>query len=139
MLYYRDGALVSQAFDADAEKTIGDAKVVVDHVDYTLASYYADFKVSANGHTLVFSSPRSGSKLRWFNRSGDEIGTVQADGQMIQPRISPAGDRVAFSRPDDATGTREVWYAELARGIVYKLTAEKGNNWHLCGRPTAAN
>jgi Tol biopolymer transport system component len=135
LLYYSGGALVSQPFDADAEKLLGEPKVVEDRVDYIAGSYYADFKVSANGRTLVIGAPRAGSRLRWFDRAGEEIGAVRAEGQMQQPRISPSGDRVAFSRPDDKTGNREVWTVELARGIVSRLTQGEGNNWYPVWSP----
>ena len=49
---------------------------------------------------------------------------------MNQPRLSPKGDRIAFTRPDPKNGNRDVWTIELDRGIATPLTRNTANDWH---------
>jgi serine/threonine protein kinase len=134
LLYYRDGALVSQPFDPD-KGPLGSVKVVADKVGYTPASFLAHFATSNDGRTLVFGNASSGTRLVWFDRTGEQTGIVHAEGQIVQPRISPAGDLVLFSRPDDRTGNRDVWYTELARDITARLTTDPANDWFAVWSP----
>ena len=52
-----------------------------------------------------------------------------------QPRISPQGDRVVFSRPDPQTGNRDVWYIDIGRGTTSRLTNHVANDWHAVWSP----
>jgi hypothetical protein len=49
---------------------------------------------------------------------------------LFQPRLSPKGDRVAFTRPDSRNGNRDVWTIEIERGIAAPLTRNPANDWH---------
>ena len=44
-------------------------------------------------------------------------------------RLSPDGARVLFSRPDEQTGNRDVWYMEASRGVGARLTTSGANDW----------
>jgi dipeptidyl aminopeptidase/acylaminoacyl peptidase len=130
LLFYRDGALMSQSFDVEEEKLTGNPVPLVDQVAYTAASIDAGFRISANGRVAIVQAAGADySRLSWFNRDGDERGVVGQAADYLQPRISPQGDRVAFSRPDDQTGNRDVWVTELARGITSRLTVHVANDW----------
>ena len=43
------------------------------------------------------------TRLTWFDRSGELTGTLGEPREYLQPRISPDGARVAFTRPDAQT------------------------------------
>jgi Tol biopolymer transport system component len=49
--------------------------------------------------------------------------------EYSQPRLSPDGSRVAFTRPDDRTGNRDVWFMEIARAVSSRLTTHVANDW----------
>jgi Tol biopolymer transport system component len=136
LVYYRDGALVAQPFDLDEGKLTGEPAALVDRVGYTATALQAQFRVSRDGRILVFSSAEPAStRLIWFNRNGEEGGTLGAPAERIQPRISPNGERVAFSAPDPQTGNRDVWYLEIARGITARLTTHVANDWYPVWSP----
>jgi Tol biopolymer transport system component len=65
----------------------------------------------------------------WFDRKGNALGTLGAPGDYTQPRISPDGARVLFSRPDEVTGNRDIWYLETSRGAPARLTTDPANDW----------
>jgi len=130
LLYYREGALVTQPFDVDTEKSTGDPVPITEDVAYIATGAIASFTASADGRTIVVApAGANDSRLTWFERSGAETGVVGPRGELSQPRLSPNGDRVAFTRPDAQTGNRDIWYVEIARGVAARLTTDVANDW----------
>ncbi|HVG71907.1 MAG TPA: protein kinase [Vicinamibacterales bacterium] len=131
LLFYRDGVLMAQPFDADAEELGGNPAPVIDNIAYNATGIGASFSLSADGRVVIVEpTGANDNRFTWFNRNGDVTGLVGLPGgDQRQPRISPNGDRVAFSRPDDQTGNRDIWVTELARGITSRLTVHVANDW----------
>jgi eukaryotic-like serine/threonine-protein kinase len=136
LVHYRDGGLVAQPVDIDRGKLTGNTVPVLNKVGYVPASISAAFNVSADGRVIIAGSDdASDDQLTWFSRSGENLGVVGTRGESLQPRISPAGDRVAYTRPDPLTGNRDVWYTEFARGITARLTTHVANDWYPVWSP----
>ena len=135
LVYYRDGALVAQPFDPDEGRPSGEPAAIVDRVAYNAPSIQAGFRVSRDGRIIIVQGERTGSRLTWFSRSGEEQGTLAAPAEPIQPRISPNGDQVAFAAPDTQTGNRDLWYIEIARGITARLTTHVAADWYPVWSP----
>ena len=135
LIYYRDGALVAQPFDLVEQKLTGEPTAIVDRVGYNAPSIQAQFRVSRDGRVIIVQGELAGTRLTWFNRSGEEQGALGARGVLNQPRISPLGDRVAFAAPDPQTGNRDVWYIEVTRGITARLTTHVANDWYPVWSP----
>ena len=130
LLYYRDGGLETRIFDAD-RNALGDPRPVIAGVDYNSAGIAAFFQASADGRLIVVRPEgTAGSQLTWFDRDGRQTGTLGVPGALFQPRLSPKGDRVAFTRPDSRNGNRDVWTIEIERGIAAPLTRNPANDWH---------
>ena len=128
LLYVRDGALVTQEFDGT--RLNGEPVPVVESVSYVAPSVSGEFGVSADGRVLVYQGETARSnRLYWFDRAGKktgELGSVEGYGQ---PRISPDGTRVLFSRPDTRTGNRDIWMIDIAGGATTRLTNNPANDW----------
>jgi Tol biopolymer transport system component len=137
LIYYRDGALVAQPFDLDAQNPIGEPAAIVDRVGYSAPSIQARFRVSRNGRMIIVqgTDPLDNSRLTWFSRNGEEQGTLNAPAELTQPRLSPNGDRVAFAAPDTQAGNRDLWYIEIARGITARLTTHVAADWYPVWSP----
>jgi Tol biopolymer transport system component len=130
LIYYRDGALVAQNFDVKTGQVSGEPRVIVSKVGYSPASIQAFFNVSNDGSVIVSgAADRVTSRLVWFDRNGQELGTVGPPGPYQQPRISPSSDRVLFQIPDPKTGNRDLAFIELARNITHRLTIHPANDW----------
>ena len=128
LLYVKDGALVEQRFDGD--KVIGEPNEIVENVEYIAPSQLARFAVSSDGTVLILHPSAPGrSQLQWFDRKGNALAALGPPGDYMQPRISPDGSRVLFSRPDAQTVTRDVWYMEASRGVAARLTTHQANDW----------
>jgi len=130
LVYYRDGALVAQNFDLRTAQASGDPRVIVRKVGYSPASILAFFDVSNNGSVIVSSAAdRITSRLVWFDRRGQELGTLGNPGPYQQPRISASGDRVLLEMPDPRTGNRDLAFIEVTRAILHRLTNHPSNDW----------
>ena len=130
ILYYRDGGLVARRFNPDTQELSGDPVPAVDNVDYNAAGLGLSFEASSDGRVAVLRPRGAGqTRLTWFDRSGEPIGTLGEPGDYLQPRISPDGTRVAFTRPDVQTGNRDVWFVETARAVSSRLTTHVANDW----------
>jgi Tol biopolymer transport system component len=130
LLYYRDGGLEARRFDPD-RNALGDPRPVTASVDYNPAGIGAFFHASADGRVIVVRpAGTSGAQFSWYSRDGQQAGTLGPPGDLVQPRLSPKGDRVAFTRSDPRNGNRDVWTLELDRGIAAPITRNAANDWH---------
>jgi Tol biopolymer transport system component/tRNA A-37 threonylcarbamoyl transferase component Bud32 len=128
LLYVRDGNLVAQGFDG--RNLTSEPATVVENVDYTAPSIWAAFAVSSDGSVLIFRPAGAGrTQFAWFDRMGNARGALGPPGDYTQPRISSDGSRVLFSRPDQDTGNRDIWYLETSRGSAARLTTDPANDW----------
>ena len=136
LLFYRDGPLLAQTFDPNSARLTGEPIPVFDKISYVAASIQAGFRASDDGRVIIVEQAGANdTRLAWFNRDGTEAGAIAPVGDYSQPRISPLGDRVAFTRPDDQGGNRDVWFAELARGITVRVTRNVANDWYPVWAP----
>ena len=107
LLMVRGGALMSQEFDVDRFRTIGEA---------TQIGAIAQVQPPASGNGALayggtFLAPK---QLTWFSREGKALGTIGEPGKIWNPRVSPESV-VAFIRYD--TGPGDVWLYEPSRGF----------------------
>jgi serine/threonine protein kinase len=131
LLFFRDGTIFARQFRPENASPSGEPIPVIENVEYAPASRLASFSVAASGRLLVYrSGGPSASQFTWFDRRGQPLGTLGAPGERIQPRISLDGKRVLFSRPDDQTGNRDIWYLEVLRGTATRLTTNPANDWN---------
>jgi Tol biopolymer transport system component len=131
LLYYKDGALIAQPFDIDKARLVREPKIVADKIAFTAASTLAYFSASADGRWLLIRPPGATyTHFQWFDRRGQRLETLSAEGELSQPRLSHLGDQLLFSRPDSHDGNRDLWAAELKRGIVARLTTNGANDWN---------
>ena len=136
LVYFRDGALVAQRFRLDDRTLIGEAAPLFEQVSYNAPSIEARFRVSADGRVVVVQNGESEHRrFIWFNRSGEELGVLAGPAENSQPRLSPQGDRVLFSRPDAESGNRDVWALEIGRGIMSRLTTHSASDWYPVWSP----
>ena len=77
----------------------------------------------------------SDTQLTWYERNGQQTGTLGPRGDYQQPRISPDGTRVAVMQPDPQTGNRDVFVLEIARGVRSRLTTNVANDWYPVWSP----
>jgi serine/threonine protein kinase/WD40 repeat protein len=130
LLFYKDGALMAQQVDLDRMSLEGEPVPVFDKVSYVAASIIAGFNASNDGRTVIVEvAGANDNALTWFGRDGARQGVLGAPGDYIQVRISPSGDRVAYSKPDERSGNRDIWYMDVSRGITSPVAVGGANEW----------
>jgi len=124
----RESTLMAQAFDMRSLSTTGDPVPIAENVQTLGGPPNGVFSTSLNG-TLVYQSatPGSGATLTWFDRKGKLLGTLGEPAIYDHLEISPDGTRAAVTiRP--ASGTRDIWIVDLARGGVRtRVTSDPAN------------
>jgi Tol biopolymer transport system component len=136
LLFYKDGALMAQTFSLDRMTLEGELEPVFDKISYVAASIVAGFHASDDGRTVIVESAGANdSVLTWFGRDGIKQGALGPPGDYTQVRLSPSGDRVAYTRPDARNGNRDIWFTDIARGITAPVTVNGANDWYPVWSP----
>jgi len=118
LLYWRDGSLMAQQFDAKRVAITGAPIAVAPDVSYS-GTEQAIVSVSRT-NTLVYQSGKLGqSRLVWSSRNGiNDVATPQS-ANMFGPAVSPDAKRIAVSAIDQ---TEDVHVIDLERGTNLRLT-----------------
>jgi hypothetical protein len=112
LLYWRDGNLVAQHFDAKNGKLSGTAQVIADHISFDTLFSRAMFTASDAGSiAYVEGNEAVTSQLVWHDREGKMLGTLGTSEPYDMVAISPDGQRVAYDTADglwvqDSRGTK---------------------------------
>jgi serine/threonine protein kinase len=115
LLFLRQGMLFSQPFDPNRLELNGRAELVAEGV--------AAFSVSDAG-PIVYRTTAAPIRRQfvWYDRTGRSLGSVGDPdaGEPGDPDLSPDGRYIAMSRT--ATGNRDIWLLEVARGLLTRFT-----------------
>jgi len=119
------GRLAMQPVDLAAGRLVGDAHVLADVVGFQPSVYWGAFAVSDTATVVSNSSSvASQSMLTWYNRMGDEIGTVGSAATIYNPALSPDGRRIAVDIADKKAANVDVWLLNTQGGTGARFTFE---------------
>jgi Tol biopolymer transport system component len=111
----RGGTLFAQPFDATNGRVTGDAHAIAQGVMNSV------FSVSESG-LLAYAQGNSNAKaLRWFDRTGKDMGSVGEIDDYYDLRLSPDGKRLAAN---SGLPNSNIWVYDLVRSVRTKLTFE---------------
>ncbi|MGE0864114.1 MAG: protein kinase [Vicinamibacterales bacterium] len=119
----RDGSLWALPFDPDRLTVGGSATALatgVEHTDGTVAHY----DVSPSGALVYLPArpPAALTRLAWFDRAGEEVGSPLDERGYTRIGLAADGTRLAAAiEQDDNT---DIWVGDLARGQLSRLTLE---------------
>ena len=127
LLFMRDTTLLAQRFDPDRLEVQGETVPLAEQLQ-TLAPTGA-YSVSQTG-ILAYATgePAGRARLTWFDTAGRQLGTIGEPAGYADVRLSPDGKRAAFTLPDAARGTRDIWTVDLARDLATKFTFDPGDD-----------
>jgi DNA-binding winged helix-turn-helix (wHTH) protein/Tol biopolymer transport system component len=125
LLFTSGTTLMGQVFDASKLQTEGEPFQVVQQLQITLASGLnrGNFSASRNG-VLIYrtATDTPSSELVWFDRRGKRLSSVGDPADYSNPSLSPDEKKLAVSREDPKTETRDLWLFNLEHGTSSRLT-----------------
>lgn len=135
----RRGALEAQRYDLDRHAFAGEAVTLARSVGVDSSNLTGTFSVASAGGGIAWrqqGEPRR--QLRWFDRSGKELGPFGevGDANWFAPALSPDGTKAATMR--GVAGSSDIWIQDGARSR--RLTVDRGARypiWSPDGRQVA--
>jgi Tol biopolymer transport system component len=124
LLFFRDGRLFAQPFDAKKLTLDGTPALVAEDVLSAPGLNIAAFSAAATGTIAYRSGTPEERQLGWFDRSGKAIETIGMPDKSTPDGValSPDGQRAAMTR--SANGNMDVWLMDIPRGVLNRFTSE---------------
>jgi serine/threonine protein kinase len=126
LLTVRDGSLLAYPFD-EQSLTLRDVPVPVANQVGGSATQQGSFSVS--DEVLIHGAGLGvTTELRWFDRTGQGVGTPVDRGNIANFSLAPDDSRVALAKVDPASNTADIWLVELKPGITTRFTLDSMND-----------
>ena len=122
LLFWREGALLAQAFDETTREVRGNPVTVANAVGLNPLTNQGLFSVSDSGTLVFFAGPVGESELVWFDRAGRRIGNAGPKGVFNSMSLSPDATSVVYDEAEPRNRTMDLWRLDFTRGIPSKLT-----------------
>jgi serine/threonine protein kinase/Tol biopolymer transport system component len=130
LIFAKNRALMAQPFDASNLRVSGRAEMIAPSVAYSIdvvRSGNSLFSISNNGVLLWRSATNGTSRIVAMSREGKPLGPVGEAHAIQQITLAPDEKRIAATI-SNATGTNDIWIAEVASGIFSRVTSDPGGS-----------
>jgi serine/threonine protein kinase len=115
LLFERDNRVFAQPFDAATGKLTGDAVALADGQNFSVSK-----------GVLATQGGTQKGQMEWFDRSGNQVGSVGPVAGYIAVKISPHGKRVLADAVDPQSGSSDYWSYPAEGGPGTRLTFGPG-------------
>lgn len=122
LLYFKDGNVVAQAFDASALKLSGDPVPIAERVDYWNARDSAYFTASPGGVLLYRQMVQTPTQPTWVDAQGRELGKVGEPGIYQGLKLSRDGSKLALARAGKDPLRFDVWITDVQHNSSTRAT-----------------
>ena len=158
LLFARDGALTAQAFSPSQSRLLGEPIAIAQLKGPEEDTSVAPVSASTNGVVAYGSGGDTRQAFVWVDRSGQETGKLEAQGQYRNLQLSPDRKKLAAERLELRTGLAAVWLFDLGRDVQQRFgppsigsfgpvwipggenimfVLNRGSDWELRRRSTA--
>ncbi len=128
LLFWREGALRAQRFDAERMQLMGQALSVAPGVRFDASMSSGLFSASQNGLLTYRTGTQAGlSQLVWFDRAGQQLDPVGEPGNFYFPRLSHTGRQVAVD-VSDQQNNGDIWLYDLSKPVASRFTFDPIND-----------
>jgi eukaryotic-like serine/threonine-protein kinase len=127
VFFYNDKTIFAQPFDLKSLQLTGEPTAVVTDPQFLPRILRTTFAVSDSGVLLVQKGGNvSFSRLAWFDRKGNEVGTVGEPDIYSNLLLTTNGQSVAVDKTDAGSQNTDIWMFDLQRGSAKRLTFDAG-------------
>jgi Tol biopolymer transport system component len=123
LLFYRDKTLYEQKFDANKLDLSGEAMPLRRDVSYLPRILHSTYAASDTG--VLVTQGGSGvalSRLLWYDRKGNQTGSVGKPDVYANVALSPNGKILALDKTDAGNQNADVWTYDLHGASMKRLT-----------------
>jgi Tol biopolymer transport system component len=124
-----DGNLVAQRFDAGEQILEGQALPIADAIEYFNPRDLASFSVSQSGLLVYRRVHLRSTQLAWFDRAGNELGTVGEPSYYAGLYLRADGRALAAVRSDVTGSNADVWILDLQTSQITRATFMSAPNY----------
>jgi Tol biopolymer transport system component len=119
LVFVRQGTLYGQRVDLARRTVSGEPRVIADSVSFDPINGTAAFSTSDAGVLTYRAGPSQMTRLTWFDRSGNILGSIGAADttELSNLRLSEDGRRVAGERT--IRNVTDVWVLDSARQMRF--------------------
>ena len=135
LLYWREGTLMAQPFDAERRTLSGTPAAVATGVGLNPVTNQALFSVSASATIVFYSGAAGQSEIVWVDRSGTPSGAATHVGPLLTIALSPDASQVVYDLADARSATFDLWRLVFSRGEPTRLTFNPGSDIFPIWRP----
>ena len=127
VLYVDGDTLLGQAFDSTRLEVSGEPFTVAEHVGRS-TGFNIGASASGTGMLAYAAAVLHRGRLTWFDRAGNSLNSVGAEGDYSDFRLSPNGETLAASLVDPKAWNPDIWLIDLMRGGPSRFTVGSALN-----------
>ena len=126
LLFGRSGDLLTQPFDLEQFRTIGEPiPLVKEKLSWWEAKNFFVFTAAPNGALVYLPAVAQRVQMRWVDRTGRPVADIDEPGFIHDARLSPDGGKIAYVRSETA-GRSDIWIRDLGRDQSSRFTFASG-------------
>jgi eukaryotic-like serine/threonine-protein kinase len=122
LLFYRDKTVFAQSFDAGKRTLSGDPVPLLTDVAFTPRISHTAFSASEGVLVAQRGTGVTVSKLVWYDRGGNQVGSVGEPEVVVNVALGPDGKTLAVDSTDEETQNCDLWTYDLRQNTSKRLT-----------------
>ena len=138
LLFWRDGTLMAQPFDANTRQLQGNPVALPSAAGLNLLTNQALFSVSSSGTLVFFGGAVGQTRLEWVDRSGTQVESGGPIGLFNSLSMSPDDGKVVFDESAPRSGSVDLHRFDFATGQTSRVTFNASHDmfpfWSRDGR-----
>ena len=136
LFFYSKGMLQMQRFNPEAGQLHGEPRPTGEKVLYDSSIWKVVFDASESVMAYQLGEKVAGTQLRWFDRSGQELGSIGTPVFQWEVNLSPDGKKIAVGIGEG--GYSNLWVYDLLRQVRTPITFTKFDHgspiWSVDGK-----
>jgi serine/threonine protein kinase/Tol biopolymer transport system component len=116
ILFHRGTALMAQPFDLGGLRLTGEPFQVAAGAALQNQTQLAAASASSTGSLAYLTAQDTDTELRWFDRSGTDLGLAAPRGSYLNPELAPDETRIAVDRI--VGGNVDIYTVTLSTGVA---------------------